>query len=31
MSDFYSVPRATGLIRQRFTVGAKQGVACLPA
>jgi hypothetical protein len=30
MSDFYSVPRAPGLIRQRLAVGAKQGVACLP-
>ena len=31
MSDFYSVPQASGVIRQCFAVGAMQGVACLPA
>lgn len=31
MSDLYSVPRESGVVRQRFAVGATQGVACLPA
>lgn len=31
MSDFYSVFQASGAVRQRFAVGAMQGVACLPA